>query len=148
MLVDFGRAVDLEKVTRQGEDPIRALFKGSIAAEDMECGTMREGLPWGVDLDYFGLCASAFILLFGTHMEVVKDKASGSWRPHKTLRRYWQKDLWQSLFDSLLNFDLSSERKCLREVRAAFDGYIGENDRSRDIETHLNQLFSHLPKKR
>jgi len=41
-------------VTRQGEDPLRTLFKGSIAAEDMECGTMREreGLPWGVDLDW------------------------------------------------------------------------------------------------
>ena len=147
MLVDFGRAVDLEKVTRQGEDPLRTLFKGSIAAEDMECGTMREGLPWGVDLDYFGLCASAFILLFGSHMEVVRDKSTGNWRLNKILRRYWQKDLWQSLFHSLLNFDLGSERNCLRDLRLAFDEYIDE-DRSREIATHLNQLFTHLPKKR
>ena len=148
MLVDFGRAVDLEKVTRQGEDHLRTLFKGSIAAEDMECGTMREGLAWGVDLDYFGLCASAFILLFGSHMEVVRDKSTGHWRLSKMLRRYWQKDLWQSLFHSLLNFDLGSERKCLRDLRAAFDEYIDENDHSREIATHLNQLFTHLPKKR
>jgi len=148
MLVDFGRAIDLEKVTREGEDPLQTLFKGSIAAEDMECGTMREGLPWGVDLDYFGLCASAFILLFGSHMEVVKDKSTGNWRLNKILRRYWQKDLWQSLFHSLLNFELGSERKCLRDLRAAFDEYIDENDRSREIATHLNQLFTHLPKKR
>jgi checkpoint serine/threonine-protein kinase len=147
MLCDFGRAIDLEKVTRQGEDPLRTLFKGSIAAEDMECGTMREGLPWGVDLDYFGLCASAFILLFGSHMEVVRDKSTGNWRLNKILRRYWQKDLWQSLFHSLLNFDLGSERKCLRDLRVAFDEYIDE-DRSREIATHLNQLFTHLPKKR
>ncbi|KAL7441425.1 hypothetical protein ACHAXM_007832 [Skeletonema potamos] len=148
MLVDFGRAIDLEKVTRQGEDPLQTLFKGSIAAEDMECGTMREGQPWGVDLDYFGLCASAFILLFGSHMEVVKDKNTGNWRLNKMLRRYWQKDLWQSLFHSLLNFELSPERKCLRDLRVAFDGYIDENDRSREIAIHLNQLFTHLPKKR
>ena len=147
MLVDFGRAIDLESVTRQGEEPLRTLFKGSIAAEDMECGTMRDGLPWGVDLDYFGLCASAFILLFGSHMEVVKDKRTGKWRLTKTFRRYWQKDLWQSLFDSLLNFDLGAERKCLHDLQAAFDEYIDE-DRSREIATHLNQLFTHLPKKR
>lgn len=147
MLVDFGRAIDLAKVTRQGEDPLRTLFKGSIAAEDMECGMMREGLPWGVDLDYFGLCASAFILLFGSHMEVVKDKNTGNWRLNKVLRRYWQKDLWQSLFHSLLNFELGSERKCLRDLRVAFDEYI-DVDRSRQISTHLNQLFTHLPKKR
>ena len=147
MLVDFGRAIDLEKVTRQGENPLQTLFKGSIAAEDMECGKMREGLPWGVDLDYFGLCASAFILLFGSHMEVVRDNSTGNWRLNKVLRRYWQKDLWQSLFHSLLNFDLGSERKCLRDLRVAFDEYIDE-DRSREIATHLNQLFTHLPKKR
>ncbi len=147
MLVDFGRAIDLETVTRQGEDPLRTLFKGSIAAEDMECGMMREGLPWGVDLDYFGLCASAFILLFGSHMEVVRDKSTGNWRLNKALRRYWQKDLWQSLFQSLLNFELGSERKCLHDLRVAFDDYIDE-DRSQEIATHLNQLFTHLPKKR
>lgn len=148
MLVDFGRALDLEKLCRRTEDPLQTLFKGSIAAEDMECGNMREGLPWGIDLDYFGVCASAFLLLFSSHMEVFKDKSTGSWRLQKALRRYWQRDLWQSFFHSLLNFDLRSERKCLRDLRAAFDEYINENDRSREIATHLRQLYTHLPKQR
>ena len=148
MLVDFGRSIDLEKVARQGSNPLRTKFKGNVAAEDMECGSMRKGLPWGIDLDFFGLAASSFLLLFGIHMEVIEDRRSGKWRIHKPLRRYWQKDLWSSLFDALLNFDSSSDEYCLRDIRQSFDEYIEGKDRKREIATHLNQLYTHLPKKR
>eukprot|EP00578_Thalassiosira_sp_NH16_P014046 CAMPEP_0181126148 /NCGR_PEP_ID=MMETSP1071-20121207/27454_1 /TAXON_ID=35127 /ORGANISM="Thalassiosira sp., Strain NH16" /LENGTH=1409 /DNA_ID=CAMNT_0023211689 /DNA_START=213 /DNA_END=4439 /DNA_ORIENTATION=- len=94
MLVDFGRSIDLEKVASGLSDPLKAQFKGSIAAEDMECVAMRKGLPWGVDLDFFGLAASSFILLFGSHIEIVQDRSTGKWRLSKSFRRYWQKDLW------------------------------------------------------
>ncbi|KAL7527624.1 hypothetical protein ACHAXR_002046 [Thalassiosira sp. AJA248-18] len=147
MLVDFGRSIDLEKVPSQA-DPLQAQIKGNIAAEDMECGSMRKGLPWGVDLDFFGLAASSFILLFGTHMEVVEDRRSGKWRIHKPLRRYWQRELWSCLFDSLLNFDSNTDNYCLRDIRIAFDEYIDGKQRKREIATHVNQLYTHLPKKR
>ncbi|KAL9190856.1 hypothetical protein ACHAXT_000562 [Thalassiosira profunda] len=148
MLVDFGRSVDLETVDGQGSDPLRTQFKGSVAAEDMECASMRKELPWGVDLDFFGLAASSFLLLFGSHMDVVEDKRSGKWRLHKSLRRYWQRDLWSSLFDSLLNFDSTKDKYCLRDIRKSFDEYIDGNQRRQEIATHLNQLYTHLPKKR
>ena len=148
MLVDFGRSIDLEKAATEGSNPLKAQFKGSIAAEDMECVSMRKGLPWGVDLDFFGLAASSYLLLFGSHMEVVEERGTGKWKPTKPFRRYWERDLWKSLFDLLLNFDSSSDQYCLREIRIAFEEYIDGKQRKREIATHLNQLYTHMPKKR
>lgn len=146
MLVDFGRSIDLENVAPRGTDPLQTQFNGRVAAEDMECGSMREGRSWGVDLDFFGLAASAFILLFGSHIEVKQDRTSRKWCLSKRLRRYWQVNLWEDLFDTLLNFDSSSDRYCLSELRVAFDGYIQRKDK--EIASLLNQLYTDLPKKR
>ncbi len=149
MLVDFGRSIDLSFAASPGSDPLETQFIGLIAAEDMECGSMRDGSSWGIDLDLFGLAASSYILLFGSHMEVVKDRNSGKWRPNKPFRRYWQQELWSSLFDSLLNFDSKSAEECfLHEHSIAFEEYIEGKQRKKDIATHLNQLYTHLPKKR
>lgn len=149
MLVDFGRSIDLNYAALPGSDPLETQFTGSIAAEDMECGSMRDGKSWGIDLDLFGLAASSYLLLFGSHMEVTKDRSNGKWRPNKSFRRYWQQELWSPLFDSLLNFDSKSTGEyCLRDLRIAFTEYIEGKQRKREITTHLNQLYTHLPKKR
>lgn len=142
MLVDFGRAVDLVGISDT------TLFTGSAAAEDMECKAMRQGLPWGVDLDFYGLCASSYILLFGSHMEVVQDKATGKLKLKRLLRRYWQRELWQNYFESLLNYDSCSSAHCLRDIRVAFDDYLDNNGRKRDVESRIGTLYTHLPKKR
>ena len=148
MLVDFGRSIDLEKVASRGSDPLQTQFNGRIAAEDMECVSMQKGLPWGVDLDLYGVAASSFILLFGSHMEVTQGTGS-KWRPHKSLRRYWQKELWSCLFDALLNFDSSTDTYAdIGDIRTRFEEYIDGKDRKREIATHLSQLYDHLPKKR
>lgn len=145
MLVDFGRAVDLESVSSNGSN---ILFSGSAAAEDMECRSMRQGLPWGVDLDYFGLCASSCILLFGDHMEVVQDKATGRLKLKKLLRRYWQRDLWSNFFDVLLNNDVSSDSNCLQDLLLKFEEHLEDDGRKRDIDSRISTLYTHLPKKR
>jgi hypothetical protein len=148
MLVDFGRSIDLDRAENRGSDLLQTQFTGSIAAEDMECAAMREGRNWGVDLDFFGLAASSFILLFGSHMDVIQDRSTGKWRPNKSFRRYWQRDLWSLLFDSLLNFDSSTDNYCLSEIRAHFDGYIEGKQRKKEIAANLHQLHTHLPTKR
>jgi checkpoint serine/threonine-protein kinase len=148
MLVDFGRSIDLEKVVCRGSNPLQVQLKGSVAAEDMECASMRKGMPWGVDLDLFGLAESSFTLLFGSHIKVAEDKRTGKWRLDKSFRRYWQVDLWANLFDTLLNFDSSSDPCCLHDIRIAFDEYIDGKHRTREVASHLNQLYTHLPKKR
>jgi len=147
VLVDFGRAVDLEKVNLESLNPLATLFKGNVAAEDMECGTMREGNPWGVDLDYFGMCASSYMLLFGSHMNITQDKSTGRWRLQKSFRRYWQRDLWEMYFDTLLNYNSTSGGKVLRDIRDSFEQYIC-SEREHEVASHLNQLYTHIPKKR
>ena len=147
MLVDFGRSIDLEKVKSRGLNPLHTQFEGNIAAEDMECVNMRTGMPWGVDLDFFGLAASSYILLFGSHIKV-EEKRTGKWGLSKGLRRYWQCALWDELFGILLNFDSSSDNYCLSDIRASFDEYIDGKQRKFEIASYLNQLYTHLPKKR
>ena len=148
MLVDFGRAIDLDKTMIRGSDPLHSQFTGNIAAEDMECGAMREGRRWGVDLDFFGLAASSYILLFGSHMEVIQERSTGKWRPNKSFRRYWECDLWKLLFDSLLNFNSNTDKYCLKEIRSHFDDYIEGKHRKKEIASNLQQLHIHLPTKR
>jgi checkpoint serine/threonine-protein kinase len=148
MLVDFGRSIDLSCEAVPGSDPLETQFTGSIAAEDMECGSMRDGTSWGIELDLFGLAASSYILLFGSHMEVMKDRSTGKWRPNKPFRRYWQQELWSPLFDSLLNFDSTAYECCLHDHIIAFTEYIEWKQRRKEISTHLNQLYTHLPKQR
>ena len=149
MLVDFGRSIDLSYAAVSGSDPLETQFTGSIAAEDMECGSMRDGTSWGIELDLFGLAASSYILLFGSHMEVMKDRSSGKWRPNKPFRRYWQQELWGPLFDSLLNHDSkSADEYCLRDYMIAFAEYIEGKQRKKEIATHINQLYTHLPRRR
>jgi hypothetical protein len=91
-----------------------------IAAKDMECAAMHEGHTWEVDLDFIGLAASSFLLLFGSHIDVIQDRSMGKWHPNKLFRRYWQRDLWGLLFDSQLNFNSSTDRYCLHEIRGDF----------------------------
>lgn len=145
MLVDFGRSVDLER-TGGTSDPIRSQFKGNVAAEDTECVAMRESRPWGIDQDLFGLCSSAHLLLFGSHIEVTEEKSTGKWRLRKAFRRYHQQDLWSCFFETLVNYDSSTDEYCIPGVRVQFEEYVGT--RQMEIDNNLNQLFSHLPTKR
>mmetsp|Transcript_22024 Transcript_22024/g.48004 ORF Transcript_22024/g.48004 Transcript_22024/m.48004 type:complete len:1418 (-) Transcript_22024:222-4475(-) len=149
MLVDFGRAVDLKAAANSSSnygDPLEVRFRGNAAAKDMECVAMREGLSWGLDVDTYGLCASAYTLLYGEHMDIVKDKSSKRWRPHKPLRRYWNKDLWFGLFDTLINIGggsdgsyLGSHPNSLRAIRKSFEGYLDEGNRRLHVESLLKQ---------
>lgn len=77
-------------------------FAGDAAGEDMQCPNMLDGKSWKEDADWFGLCATSHVLLFGAHLEVSKD-VRGRWRCNKSIRRYWQGDLWNKFFDELLN---------------------------------------------
>ena len=88
-IVDFGRSVDLKAIS--GGDDIIGFF-GEASGEDMSCAAMREDRPWMEDIDTFGVCATAHIMLWGTHMDLVRD-VKGKWRQGKSIRRYWKVSL-------------------------------------------------------
>ena len=145
MLVDFGRSVDLEAL--DGALPHSVKFKGQATTKDMECVTMREGRSWSLDLDTYGLCASAYVMLFGSHMDVYQVSTTKVWRTSKPLRRYWNRALWNLLFEKLLNGGIEeSQPKKLREIRSLFEAYLDEDNRRQHLAVLLKHQAAMLPK--
>jgi checkpoint serine/threonine-protein kinase len=151
MLVDFGRAVDLKAAAKPEIDPMDVRLEGSCAEKDMECVAMRKGLSWSFDVDTFGVCASAHVLLYGSHIEIDCNSTTKRWKPRKPLRRYWQKDLWNDFFDTLLNLDevsqtaLGSHPRSLRALYKKMETYIRDRSRSSNLESLLKHQASMLP---
>ena len=145
MLVDFGRAIDLNSGTKHGIDPMDLKLSGNANDLDMACAAMRMNLGWSFDVDTFGICSSAHVLLYGSHLEMEMDR-SKRWRLRKPLRRYWQKDLWSDFFDSLLNDDLASRPASLRQHRQRIEEYL--KTKMKDLEYLLKHQVRILPKER
>ena len=124
-------------------------FFGNAAGQDMECPAMMEERPWKEDIDTFGLCACAHVLLWGTHIKVVKD-VKDKWRQEKNIRRYWCKDLWHEFFSTLLNsggddedgvgVGFGSGHEDLRRLREGFEGHM--EGRKRELKALLSHFHN------
>jgi checkpoint serine/threonine-protein kinase len=102
LLIDFGRGVDM----RAFSDGVQ--FIADWKTTEADCVEMREMRPWTFQVDYHGLAGIVHGLLFGKYMEVVKmDRGmpgtSRRYGMRETLKRYWQTDIWNAMFDLLLN---------------------------------------------
>ncbi|KAL7000420.1 non-specific serine,threonine protein kinase [Sarracenia purpurea var. burkii] len=82
-------------------------------------------------VDTYGLCVIAHMMLHNSYMEIEKKKSSDGgyfYRPKSTLKRYWQVDLWKNLFTKLLNIDPSDDhKKLLKNLRESFHDYVCSN---------------------
>lgn len=126
-LIDFGRGIDLRQFTPQVQ------FIADWKTGKADCSEMREMRPWTWQVDYWGMAGVAHSLLFGKYIEDVAldtrhhrpspSSSSSStpgpaalesnelglgiaarrWKIKEPLKRYWQTDLWATLFDALLN---------------------------------------------
>jgi len=145
MLVDFGRAVDLIDVTKNG-------LHGNIAAQDLESPSMRSNRNWSYDIDAFGVCVCASTILYGSYVEVRKDHSSRQWCLAKPLRRYWQKQLWNMLFSAFLNLrtpvTIDEYSSKLSKIRMIFDRYLAHKGRKAEIASMLIAQRSMLPKRK
>ena len=65
-LIDFGRSIDLSLL------PPGTSFTKVVDCDGITCTEMKEGRPWREHIDYFGLAATAYCLLFQNYIEVVK----------------------------------------------------------------------------
>jgi hypothetical protein len=148
LLCDFGKAIDLDGL---GVDSTsQCQFVGSPVGKDMQCGSMRDGKPWSFDVDTYGLCASSHVLLFGSHMEVTKVVSTKRWKVSKSIRRYWQKALWQDYFNALLN-DCGGGKpshQVLRTLRAQFEEYLSHPTKQQELRALLRHQEAFLPKKK
>ncbi|KAG5644388.1 hypothetical protein DXG03_008616 [Asterophora parasitica] len=97
-VIDFGRTVDTRLF------PSGQQFIAEWPTDDRDCFEAREDRPWTFQTDYFGLVGIIYCMLFGKYIQgssVVQ--VSDRYKVSTPLKRYWQTDLWNRLFDILLN---------------------------------------------
>ncbi|KAK6151747.1 hypothetical protein DH2020_014382 [Rehmannia glutinosa] len=121
-LVDWGRGIDLNLF------PKSTKFMGDSRTSGFRCIEMQEKKPWTFQVDMYGLCVIAHMMLHNSYMEIEKRASpDGSffYQPKSHYKRYWNIDLWKNLFAKLLNFDPADDhKKLLRPLRESFQEYM------------------------
>ncbi|WBW75621.1 mitotic spindle checkpoint kinase Bub1 [Schizosaccharomyces osmophilus] len=98
-LIDFGRGLDMSLFKPKTK------FMANWETDLQDCIEMREGEPWTYQVDYHGLAAIIHTMLFGQYIETRLDYSTGQRRQVLTqrMKRYWNQEIWNQLFDVLLN---------------------------------------------
>jgi len=96
-LIDFGKSIDLRVL------PPYTAFTEPVETSGLVTIEMREGRPWRHHIDYFGVAATVYCLLFGRYMEVFQSR--GRWAPMGSYKRWWKVGLWKKFFDEFLNLE-------------------------------------------
>ena len=96
-------------------------------------------------------------MLFGKYIDTVADKGAGigaaakkSWRIKENLKRYWQTEIWGSVFDLLLNPGMHVEGeegskmpvlKGMRRVREQMEDWLeGNCEKGTGLQAALRKL--------
>ncbi|KAI9868646.1 MAG: hypothetical protein M1813_004496 [Trichoglossum hirsutum] len=103
-LIDFGRGIDMKLFT----PTVQFIADWKTGAQD--CAEMREMRPWTYQIDYHGLAGIVHSMLFGKYIDTVADRgsrigggATKTYRIQLPLKRYWQQEIWNAVFNVLLN---------------------------------------------
>ena len=103
-IIDFGRAIDTRLF------PSGQQYLAEWETDERDCFEVRENKPWTYQTDYFGLAGIIYCMLFGKYIQsnAIATTTDGAesrtrYKIGMSFKRYWQTDLWNSLFDVLLN---------------------------------------------
>ena len=124
-------------------------FIAEWVTDDQDCVEMREGRPWKWQADYYGLAGVVHCMLHNRYMQIIPvlveantfmtgpaTMAVKRYKPILTFKRYWQGELWQKLFDLLLNPLLATNNgnngqmpitQELKNIRQEFEQYLIQN---------------------
>ena len=143
-LIDFGKAIDLKELKEiLGSSSVA--ITGSSAIKHFECHEMLSNEPWTFQADYYGLCASIHNLLFLEELKVVSltaieaarsgfflaledGKNSNVQVPSKSLKRYWDHEIWTAFYYILLNGNEIVTPKDLKPLILLFENKILRTD--------------------
>ncbi|KAJ3022505.1 hypothetical protein HKX48_006047 [Thoreauomyces humboldtii] len=117
VLIDWGTSIDTRRFEPKQRyvsdlDGKKTEGRGAKANKpdpSVECWELRNDRSWTYEPDWYGAAGVLHVLLFGRYMEVIEDASDRDPTGRPTLKiatnfkRYWQVDLWKSLFDLLLN---------------------------------------------
>jgi checkpoint serine/threonine-protein kinase len=136
-LIDFGRGIDMKQFVPN------VAFIADWKTSEADCAEMRELRPWTYQVDYHGMAGIVHSMLFGKYMETIADRgaalgqgATKTYRIRENLKRYWQVEIWQEVFNLLLNplAHLAGEEgkrmpvlNGMRGLRMKMEGWVEEN---------------------
>lgn len=127
-IIDLGRGIDMKLFSSQVK------FTADWKMDQQDCVEMQKGQPWTFQADYHGAAAIVYLMLFGEFIKVVEDREGDMsvYRIANSLKRYWQKDMWNELFTILLNSALVAKQSgvslpltpLLSNCREKFEAYL------------------------
>ncbi|XP_022877242.1 mitotic checkpoint serine/threonine-protein kinase BUB1 [Olea europaea var. sylvestris] len=121
-LVDWGRGIDLSLF------PEKTKFIGDSRTSGFRCIEMQENKPWIFQVDTYGMCVIVHMMLHNSYMAIEKKASLDGgyvYQPKSHYKRYWNIELWRSLFTKLLNINPSEDhKKLLQSLRESFQDYM------------------------
>uniref|UniRef100_A0A8C9A2W1 Mitotic checkpoint serine/threonine-protein kinase BUB1 n=1 Tax=Prolemur simus TaxID=1328070 RepID=A0A8C9A2W1_PROSS len=94
-LIDLGQSIDMKLF------PKGTTFTAKCETSGFQCIEMLSNRPWNYQIDYFGVAATIYCMLFGTYMKVKNE--GGVWKPEGLFRRLPHLDMWNEFFHIMLN---------------------------------------------
>ncbi|CAN0139013.1 unnamed protein product [Scytosiphon promiscuus] len=145
-LIDFGKAIDLSVFPQNGSG---MAFVGQCCAPSFSCPAMTEGSPWKYDADLYALGSCIYFMLHGVYLEVFREQDPNSslgsrWRPLRKCKRYWEVDIWDNLFNELLNSGLratgvAGPDTVFGQLEESLTSYLRVYQRSRELKECLRR---------
>ena len=122
-LTDFARSVDL----RLFADPAAARFAGR-GGPAAPCPEQLAGRPWRGHVDAAGVAACVHELLLQKPLEL-QQGPDGGWRQKAAIKRWYQHEVWQPVFDGLLNAPPEGpSADAVRGCRALLEGLLEKSE--------------------
>jgi checkpoint serine/threonine-protein kinase len=175
-LIDFGRGIDM----RAFQPGVQFIAEWEIGQH--ECNEVREMRPWTYQIDLYGIAVTIHTMLFGKYLESVPivgenprspsgNNGNGNgemgsarrYRIREPLKRYWEREIWNDVFDLLLNPTAERWAQMEREgsssttlpvlqsmkyVREKMETWLVANAEKRGLSLQIRKLESHLSRRK
>lgn len=185
-LIDFGRGIDMKAF----RPDVQFIAEWEMSQHD--CNEVREMRPWTYQIDLYGVAGTIHAMLFGKYLESVPvnngrnssggrvsmddadtsadtnaDGNSGMkrYRIREPFKRYWDREIWNDVFDLLLNpcterwacmeQEESSESttslpvlRSLKHVRERMEAWLAVNAEKKNLSLQIRKLEAHLSRRR
>ncbi|XP_006873574.1 PREDICTED: mitotic checkpoint serine/threonine-protein kinase BUB1 [Chrysochloris asiatica] len=131
-LIDLGQSIDMKLF------PKGTSFTAKCETSGFQCTEMLSKKQWTYQIDYFGVAATAYCMLFGTYMKVKNE--GGVWKPEGLFRRLPHLDMWNDFFHIMLNIPDCHQLPSLDALRQKLKKVFRQHY-SNKIRTLRNRLI-------
>eukprot|EP00667_Euglena_gracilis_P004653 EG_transcript_4679 len=138
-LADFSQGLDL----RLFAQPEAARFVGG-APDRPPCPEQAAHRPWRHHVDAFGVarCLHQLLLQLPIELHQVVEKDVQIWRQTVLFKRWQQREVWQVVFDTLLNLPPVVPPELVRGCREQLEGLLAPHHRASSLKISLKQVRS------